>query len=237
MCQMWMILGVGSRSVYEEEFEVPFLQVSREFYAAESQTFLAENSASSYIRKVQGHKLNLAVTCLCCVMMCVKCVLSVYVCLSVCMSVCCQVEARLNEERERANHYLDPTSEPRILAVLDEELIQRHMHTVVAMDNSGAVHMIQTQKYEDLECMYRLFKRVDGGLKVMVQCISTHLRERGRVLVSGEEEGATGGAAEGGTAPGGKNAMAFVQVCPAEGLPSNTGFSRTLPLFVLVLCV
>ena len=53
MCQMWMILGVGSRSVYEEEFEVPFLQVSREFYAAESQTFLAENSASSYIRKVR----------------------------------------------------------------------------------------------------------------------------------------------------------------------------------------
>ena len=53
MCQMWMILGVGNRSVYEEEFEVPFLQVSREFYAAESQTFLAENSASSYIRKVR----------------------------------------------------------------------------------------------------------------------------------------------------------------------------------------
>ena len=50
---MWMILGVGNRSVYEEEFEVPFLQVSREFYAAESQTFLAENSASSYIRKVR----------------------------------------------------------------------------------------------------------------------------------------------------------------------------------------
>lgn len=132
-----------------------------------------------------------------------------------CLSVHCQVEARLNEERERANHYLDPSSEPRILAVLDEELIQRYMRTVVAMDNSGAVHMIQTQKYDDLECMYRLFKRVDGGLKVMVQCVSAHLRERGRVLVSGEEEGATGGTAEGGTAPGGKSAMAFVQVCIA----------------------
>ena len=177
-------------------------------------------------------------------MMCVKCELSVFVCLSVCLSVCpsvslsvcCQVEARLNEERERANHYLDPSSEPRILAVLDEELIQRHMHTVVAMDNSGAVHMIQTQKYEDLECMYRLYKRVDGGLKVVVQCISTHLRERGRVLVSGEEEGATGGAAEGGTAPGGKNAMAFVQVCPAEGLPSNTGLAG-LWLYLCLFCV
>ena len=54
MCQMLMTLGIGTRLVYEEQFEGEFLKVSREFYAAESQTFLAENSASSYIRKVRG---------------------------------------------------------------------------------------------------------------------------------------------------------------------------------------
>ena len=53
MCQMLMTLGIGSRTVYEEEFEKHFLQVSTNFYAAESQTFLAENSAASYIRKAR----------------------------------------------------------------------------------------------------------------------------------------------------------------------------------------
>ena len=80
---MWMILGVGSRSVYEEEFEVPFLQVSREFYAAESQTFLAENSASSYIRKVQTQPCSHMP--LLCYDVCQMCCLCPSVCLYVCV--------------------------------------------------------------------------------------------------------------------------------------------------------
>lgn len=31
-CQMLMILGIDDRSVYEEDFERPFLQQSAEFY-------------------------------------------------------------------------------------------------------------------------------------------------------------------------------------------------------------
>lgn len=31
-CQMLMVLGIKSRTVYEEDFEKPFLQQSAEFY-------------------------------------------------------------------------------------------------------------------------------------------------------------------------------------------------------------
>lgn len=31
-CQMLMVLGIEKRSVYEEDFERPFLQLSAEFY-------------------------------------------------------------------------------------------------------------------------------------------------------------------------------------------------------------
>ena len=31
-CQMLMILGIDTRSVYEEDFEQPFLEESAEFY-------------------------------------------------------------------------------------------------------------------------------------------------------------------------------------------------------------
>lgn len=58
----------------------------------ESQKFLAENSASVYIKKV---------------------------------------EARICEESERAKHYLDESTEPRIVEVVEEELIKIHMKTIV----------------------------------------------------------------------------------------------------------
>ncbi|XP_075211864.1 cullin 3 [Lycorma delicatula] len=156
--QMLMVLGINSRSVYEEDFERPFLHQSSDFYRLESQKFLNENSASVYIKKV---------------------------------------EARINEEAERAKHYLDESTESRIVEVVEEELIKKHMKTIVEMENSGVVHMLKNQKTEDLACMYKLFSRVTDGLKTMSDCVSQYLREQGKALVQEEE--------------GGTNAINFVQ--------------------------
>ncbi|XP_046579231.1 LOW QUALITY PROTEIN: cullin-3-A-like [Haliotis rubra] len=158
-CQMLMVLGIDSRNVYEEDFERPFLEQSAEFYRLESQKFLAENSASVYIKKV---------------------------------------EARINEEAERATHYLDKSTEEPIVKVLEEELISKHMKTIVEMENSGVVHMLENNKTDDLACMYKLFIRVPLGLKTMCECISKYLREQGRALVV--EEGEEG-----------KNAITYIQ--------------------------
>ena len=87
-----MLLGIESRYVYEIDFEKPFLEESRDFYRRESQTFLEENSASVYIRKV---------------------------------------EQRLIEEGQRAKYFLDPSTEVHIVRVLEEELISKHMKTVI----------------------------------------------------------------------------------------------------------
>lgn len=89
---MLILLGIDSRSVYEEDFERPFLLQSAEFYRLESQNFLKENCASVYIKKV---------------------------------------EARINEEAERATHYLDESTEDLIVRVVEEELISKHMKTIV----------------------------------------------------------------------------------------------------------
>lgn len=66
------------------------------------------------------------------------------------------------------------------------------------MENSGVVHMLKNQKTEDLACMYKLFSRVEEGLKTMADCVSQYLREQGKALVQEEE--------------GGTNAINFVQV-------------------------
>ncbi|KHN76775.1 Cullin-3 [Toxocara canis] len=144
-CSMLVALGIDSREVYENEFETPFLRVSAEYYRAESQKFLAENSASVYVKKV---------------------------------------EECITDESNRAKMYLDKDTEQKILAVLDEELINKHMMTIVDMENSGVVHMLNNDRIEDLHRLYRLLKRVRNGLPTMTDCISKYLRQKGESLVS-----------------------------------------------------
>ena len=107
-CAMLMTLSINdNRRVYIDDFEDPFLEQSREFYKVESERFLAENSASVYIKKV---------------------------------------EQRINEEADRAKHYLDPSTEKQIVHVIEEELIQKHLKTIVEMENSGVVYMLKVIK-------------------------------------------------------------------------------------------
>ncbi|KAF7256543.1 hypothetical protein EG68_06593 [Paragonimus skrjabini miyazakii] len=144
-CQMFVQLGVGSLSVYLEDFELVFLEQSREFYRAESEAFLAENtSAILYIKKV---------------------------------------EQRIEEEIKRAHHYLDPSTEAKIVAVLEDQLISRHMETIVGMENSGLTHMLTHDRFEDIAAMYNVLSRVDEGPKIMSHYISMYLREQGRNIV------------------------------------------------------
>ncbi|XP_050539140.1 cullin-3-B-like [Daktulosphaira vitifoliae] len=147
-CQMLMVLGIQNRSVYQEDFERPFLAQSSEFYNVESQLLLAENSASIYIKKA---------------------------------------EARINEEAERAKNYLDVSTESHIIKVVEEQLIQKHMKTIVEMENSGFVFMLRNQRTQDLACMYKLLSNLSDGLKTMSDCLSKYLREEGGSLVKEDE--------------------------------------------------
>lgn len=94
-----------------------------------------------------------------------------------------QVETRIEEEVNRSTHYLDPSTEPRILKVLETELIEKHMKTVAEMENSGVVHMLSNNNMEDLACMYKLFGRVEDGHKTIATCLSSLLRAEGKAIV------------------------------------------------------
>ncbi|XP_022124767.1 cullin-3 [Pieris rapae] len=95
-----------------------------------------------------------------------------------------RVEARISEEAERARHYLDESTEPRVIAVLEHELIERHMKTIVEMENSGVVHMLMHTRTVELACVYKLLSRVQEGLRTVADAVSAHLREQGRALVT-----------------------------------------------------
>jgi cullin 3 len=95
-----------------------------------------------------------------------------------------KVEQRINDEAERAKHYLDPSTEKQIVAVIEEELIQKHLKTIVEMENSGVVHMLKTEQVSNLRQMYKILSRVEkDGVEAMKQAASGYLREQGKSVV------------------------------------------------------
>ena len=113
-CQMLIILGIDSRALYEEEFERRFLAQSAEFYKVYNslifQSVHIVNKIVSFLNQSEGQKYlgeNSS---------------SVYV---------KKVETLINVESEKAEQYLDESTVHRIVALLEKELIQKHMKTIV----------------------------------------------------------------------------------------------------------
>ena len=46
--------GAGGPNVYEEDFERPFLEETRQFYRVESQDFISRNTCPDFMRKVRA---------------------------------------------------------------------------------------------------------------------------------------------------------------------------------------
>ncbi|KAK4753573.1 hypothetical protein SAY87_001677 [Trapa incisa] len=99
-----------------------------------------------------------------------------------------KAEKRLNEEMERVAHYLDGKSEAKITNVVEKEMIENHMLTLVHMENSGLVKMLLDDRYEDLGRMYTLFRRVPNGLLTIREVMTSHIREIGKQFVTDPEK-------------------------------------------------
>eukprot|EP01137_Pigoraptor_chileana_P025945 Opistho-2@96193 len=93
-----------------------------------------------------------------------------------------KAETRMREEVERVLHYLDAGTEVKLRAVVDRELISNHMKTIIEMERSGLIPMLQNDRVEDLGRMYSLFGRVDGH-QTMRDHIVAHVKETGKGIV------------------------------------------------------
>uniref|UniRef100_A0A1D1Y7V5 Cullin-3-B n=1 Tax=Anthurium amnicola TaxID=1678845 RepID=A0A1D1Y7V5_9ARAE len=93
-----------------------------------------------------------------------------------------KVDKRLNEEEQRVRHYLSQTTEQKIRTIVEEELISKHLKTVIEMENSGLIPMLRNEKMDDLGRMYKLFGRVGKGHDEMKSAISDYIRELGKAI-------------------------------------------------------
>ncbi|TPX31468.1 hypothetical protein SmJEL517_g05201 [Synchytrium microbalum] len=93
-----------------------------------------------------------------------------------------QVERRLREEEERTKHYLASGTEPHIRAVVEQQTLQNHVKTIIEMEGSGLVSMLEYDKHPDLSRMYKLFSRISNGHPSMKKAVANHLLALGKNL-------------------------------------------------------
>ncbi|KAG0352459.1 Cullin-3, partial [Gamsiella multidivaricata] len=93
-----------------------------------------------------------------------------------------KVENRLDEEQQRCSYYLTEKTEPKIRAIVEQEMIAKHLKTVMEMENGGLKQLLNNNRRDDLERMYRLFSRVADGSKELQTGVSAYIKESGKEI-------------------------------------------------------
>ena len=91
-------------------------------------------------------------------------------------SYCREVSRRLREENERCNTTLSVTTRPKITSVLEHAMIKDKMRDLINMD-SGVAHMIDNNRFEDLELLYQLNSRIDQQKKELTHAVQRRLQQ------------------------------------------------------------
>ena len=92
------------------------------------------------------------------------------------------MDKRFTEETIRAQRYLTSKITPLLQEILEETLLRPHLTTVIHMPNSGMESMIDTDKFQSLTLMYKLFKRVVTGIPSIRKAFKESIIRRGTEL-------------------------------------------------------
>lgn len=90
-----------------------------------------------------------------------------------------KVEKRLLEEANRVTHYLSASTEPKLKAIVETQLIKNQAKALVDMEGSGCVALFRDAKVDALRRMYALFRRVPSTLTDMSDCVLQYIKSQG----------------------------------------------------------
>jgi cullin 1 len=99
-----------------------------------------------------------------------------------------KAEEHLKRERERVKHYLHSSSEDKLLAKAEHELLKVHQTQLLDKEASGCAALLRDDKVDDLSRMYRLFSRIPDGLKPISDNFKAHVQGDGMGIVRAAEE-------------------------------------------------
>mmetsp|Transcript_20907 Transcript_20907/g.45520 ORF Transcript_20907/g.45520 Transcript_20907/m.45520 type:complete len:738 (+) Transcript_20907:109-2322(+) len=104
-----------------------------------------------------------------------------------------KAEDALEEERKRVEDYLNAASESKILKVVEEEILEKVETNLLQKESSGCRALLQNDKSEDLQRMFRLFSRLENGLNPMADILQSFITEKGEEIINSRKARLDGG--------------------------------------------
>lgn len=95
-----------------------------------------------------------------------------------------RAEKVLEEEKTRVHDYLNPSSESKLLKVVEEEILEKAEKTLLEKEGSGCRVLLENDKSEDLQRMYKLFLRLEHGLSPIAAIVEKFISDKGHEIVN-----------------------------------------------------
>jgi cullin 1 len=91
-----------------------------------------------------------------------------------------KAEEALQQEKERVQKYFNSSSEPKLLRVVEQEILEKRETVLLEKEGSGCKVLLQNDKVEDLSRMFRLFSRIpEKGLPPIAAIVKAHIEDAG----------------------------------------------------------
>jgi cullin 1 len=90
-----------------------------------------------------------------------------------------KAEMALESESRRVHSYLHASSESKLLAVCEAEMLQAHEKTLISQETSGMNALLTQDQDDDLKRMFTLFRRVPQGLLPMALTFKQYVLSKG----------------------------------------------------------
>lgn len=92
---------------------------------------------------------------------------------------CRHTRKRVNEEQDRCRSTLSLLTAPKIKAVIEDELVRKHIREVIELEGSGVKYMLDNDRLGELEMVYELISRVDPKKEELKKALQKRVVELG----------------------------------------------------------
>jgi cullin 1 len=114
-----------------------------------------------------------------------------------------KVEKVLESEANRVQSFMNDTTEPNLLKVVEDVLLARQQDKLLQNEGSGLRALLREEKHDDLGRMYRLYNRLgERGLDPIAKMVRDHFQDMGLGVVKDRESQAAAAAGGGGAGAG-----------------------------------
>jgi hypothetical protein len=92
----------------------------------------------------------------------------------------------LKKEEEKAMNFLDPATRPKLLKLVEDEVLLPYAKVLTDMDKTGLVTMLKDKRTEELKAMAKLFARRPETIPHIIAKLGPYIHERGTMLKDDE---------------------------------------------------